>query len=116
MGYTNRIHVDPEVTKELLEEYVDTIPEDEQCPYYIEGAFPSAASGTVINNSGSYGASGSLMRPFCHGIAKFLMERGYSCEVDIETYGFVKDLTRYDAETQTISKIEENEEYNGGYY
>ncbi|QIG68116.1 hypothetical protein EVB55_181 [Rhizobium phage RHph_Y68] len=115
MGYTNRIRVDKDITLELLHEYVDSVPEDEQCPCYIEGEFPSAQTGDVINNSGSYGCSGNLMRPFCHGLGKFLMERGYSCTVEIEGY-FQDDITRYDAETQTISKIEEDDdEYRGGF-
>ncbi|QIG69745.1 hypothetical protein EVB81_176 [Rhizobium phage RHph_I46] len=114
MGYTNKIRVDKEVTRELIEEYVDSLPEDETCPWYIEGDFPSAKVGDVINNSGSYGASGSLMRPFCHGLGKFLMERGYSCTVNIETLGYYEDETRYDAETQTITKIEESHIGNNG--
>ncbi|QIG73953.1 hypothetical protein PP935_gp178 [Rhizobium phage RHph_N34] len=110
MGYTNRIHVDKVITEELLDEYVESLDEDCRCPCYIEAhgdASRRASVGDVINNSGSYGASGSLMRPFCHGLGKFLMERGYSCTVNIETLGYYDDKTRYDAETQTIAKIEE---------
>jgi hypothetical protein len=121
MGYTNYVKTVEAVRKDLLQEYVDSLPDNSTCPWYLEGEKHSptrydSPTGYVIVVTGSYGGSGRHMRPFTHGIGKFLMKRGFSNTVEIETLGFHKDETRYDAETQTISKIEDDEEYNGGYY
>ncbi|QNH71490.1 hypothetical protein PP938_gp250 [Rhizobium phage AF3] len=121
MGFTNYVKTVEAVRKDLLQEYIDALPDDATCPCYIQGEKDSptrydSPTGYVIVVTGSYGGSGRHMRPFTHGIGKFLMKRGFSNTVEIETLGFNKDETRYDAETQTITKIEENEEYNGGFY